>query len=378
MRSTRRANLVLLLASVAAALLLSEAVLRLLGLPEEHRPHSGDWQFVPVKGADFVYTNAPNAAIRFTYDSNPRGYFGPGNEIVHHTNAQGFRGPPFSIKKAPDTLRFLFLGDSFTFGEGVKDEDTYVARFEALVRAAGLFPGKTFEALNFGVGGYNTIQEAALLRQFGVVVSPDRIYLGYCLNDAEPLLFTKTADGAWERRQRGAELPENVGTPQVPSPWRFSRLTRLAWLALKAPAESRRTIEHYRSLYAPGSSTWARTRAALAEIAALAREHGIPASVIVFPVFFELDHGYPFLDLHRQVCESVTELGMECIDLYPVFERFHGPELWVHPGDQHPDEQAHRLAAERIFDALKKEANASGAGEGRGGDPGIARADLGR
>jgi len=43
------------------------------------------------------------------------------------------------------------------------------------------------------------------------------------------------------------------------------------------------------------------------------------------------------------------------LDLRETFRSFHGPELWVHPTDQHPNEQAHKLAAEAIAQKILNE-----------------------
>ena len=345
----RRAQLLLAAGSILAGLVLAEGTLRLAGLPREHRPHGRDPQFAPVQSADFLYTNAPNAAIRFVYDSNPRGYFGASSEILHHTNSQGFRGVEFSIRKPAGTVRFVFLGDSVTFGEGVKDGDTFVERLRSLVASRGLYPGRHVEALNLGVGGFNTVQEAALLRQFGLVLSPDRVFVAYCLNDAERLLYRQAEGGAWERRHR----PEDIGLPEVPALIGVLKLTRLGWLAWHRPALTKRTVEHYRLLYRDGSPGWARTREALGEISRLCREREVPVAVLVFPVFFNLGSGYPFLHIHRQVCAAAEDLGMDCIDLLPAFAGSSGPELWVHPSDQHPNEIAHLRVAERLVEFLE-------------------------
>ena len=79
-------------------------------LPREYRARAADPQFFAVPGSAFGYVNAPNAALRFTYDGNPRGYFGPSNEVVHHTNAHGFRGSSPLKPKTPGIKRFVFWG----------------------------------------------------------------------------------------------------------------------------------------------------------------------------------------------------------------------------------------------------------------------------
>lgn len=347
-----RSNVALALLSVVFALGLAEGALHLLGLPEEHRPHGRDPQFVPVAGSGYLYTNVPSARIRFHYDSNPRGYFGPGGELVHRTNSRGFRGGEFSIEKPGGTVRFLFLGDSFTFGEGVKDGDTYPEQFRRLVVSNDVFPGRNVEVINLGVGGYNTSQEAALLRELGMALSPDFIVVGYSLNDAEPDLYYLVPGQGWGRRPRGRIAHENVGTPEVPSPLGHLRLTRLVYFAYRRPQMNRETIAYYQSLYADKSPSWTKTKEALGEIARLGRERGIPVTVLVFPVFFRLGEDYPFRDLHEEVKRFLETQGVDLLDLYPVFEGLPASELWVHPADQHPNEKGHALVASKLFEHL--------------------------
>ena len=89
-------HLRLLFATLVLFLGAAEAVLWLLGLPEKHRPHSHPPQFWAFPDTDYLYLNLPSSRIRFVYDGDPRGYFGPGKQVDHHTNSLGFRGGEFS------------------------------------------------------------------------------------------------------------------------------------------------------------------------------------------------------------------------------------------------------------------------------------------
>jgi hypothetical protein len=75
--------------------------------------------------------------------------------------------------------------------------------------------------------------------------------------------------------------------------------------------------------------------------------------VVVFPVLWELDGAYPLEDVHKLVDTAFHDLGLEYIDLLDVYRGRDAETLWVHPTDQHPNEIAHRLAAERIAQLLQ-------------------------
>ena len=63
----------------------------------------------------------------------------------------------------------------------------------------------------------------------------------------------------------------------------------------------------------------------------------------------------PFGDLTRRIEAEAGRNQMDAIDLLPLFRGFSGPDLWVHPADQHPNETAHRMVAERLVDYLASE-----------------------
>ena len=95
---------------------------------------------------------------------------------VLNTNAQGFRGTrDFSVPKDTTKTRILLLGDSFTFGEEVSDDESYAYHLEQLL--------PNVEVLNFGVHGYGHDQMLALLTDVGVHYKPDVVLLGFVAAD---------------------------------------------------------------------------------------------------------------------------------------------------------------------------------------------------
>lgn len=136
-----------------------------------------------VKKTGWMYTLDRERPI---YYLNPEDrLFSPWNddELIGRINAQGFRGDDFTLQKKAGVRRIACLGDSFTFGHGVRQEDAYPSQMEAILNAAAGV--KAFEVLNFGVGGYNTKQEAILLEEKVLPYDPDLVILQYMFNDTE-------------------------------------------------------------------------------------------------------------------------------------------------------------------------------------------------
>ena len=88
------------------------------------------------------------------------------------TNALGGRGP--EVPPKGDLLRVIALGDSFTFGQGVEED-------EAFVQVAGADLGA--EVLNFGVPGHGQPQSVALLEHRLIDLRPDVVLINVFAND---------------------------------------------------------------------------------------------------------------------------------------------------------------------------------------------------
>ena len=69
----------------------------------------------------------------------------------------------------------------------------------------------------------------------------------------------------------------------------------------------------------------------------------------MFPVLAGLDDDYPFTDICDLLLEFAAREQMPSLSLLPAFSGRHGPDLWVSPFDQHPNETAHAIAADAIL-----------------------------
>src|SRR5688572_7228840 len=94
----------------------------------------------------------PSAYPDLRYELTP-GASGQGWGTQIDINSQGFRGPEPSNN--PSTHRIIVLGDSIAFGNFLPFEDTVSSQLQQRLSAAG----RNAEVLNFGVGGYDTLQE---------------------------------------------------------------------------------------------------------------------------------------------------------------------------------------------------------------------------
>lgn len=102
-------------------------------------------------------------------------------DVTVRTNRYGLRGRDPVMPKPPGTFRILMLGDSFTFGFPVRDEETFCARIEHGLRAQG-YP---VEVVNGGVSGYSPTLHYLSLRDQFLAFEPDLVVLWYDLGDLQ-------------------------------------------------------------------------------------------------------------------------------------------------------------------------------------------------
>ncbi|HEX5221444.1 MAG TPA: SGNH/GDSL hydrolase family protein [Verrucomicrobiae bacterium] len=104
-----------------------------------------------------------------------------------HINSHGTRGPEFTAKKPPGTLRILSLGDSRTFGWGLSQTQTYSEALGRLLQERFGFTNKV-EVINAGVNAWSYPQMLVFYRDVAAAWQPDLVIL------AEANLWTQFSE----------------------------------------------------------------------------------------------------------------------------------------------------------------------------------------
>ena len=212
------AKVALALASVIVTLACVEVVVRFLSPPGDSRTDnfrlisSGYYERHEVVG----WLPSKNVA-----GSHKRvGSF----DTTFRTNSRGLRDREHALEKSPSVPRIVVLGDSFTWGYGVNDDEVYPAVMQSLLHGV--------EVINLGVTAFGTRQEFEYLKLEGLRYQPDTVILGFCLNDIYGSLVTFDQAHETSVSQR---LPDGLVRP---SPIRRLKLwmngSRLYRLALEA------------------------------------------------------------------------------------------------------------------------------------------------
>jgi len=311
------ANLLLAALSLAVSLLVAEGIVRVFGLG-------------PPRGAAPAQEPAQGDERR---------------------NSLGFRGPEWTPEPAAGTARVLFIGDSFTYGRGVGEENLFTS-----VAARELSTSsRPVESVNVSKPGWDTHDEVAALEKWGLGYHPGLVVIVFFLNDATHLDSNPAI--AWRMNR---ELNQRDG-------WlnRASRLYDTADYAIRKWSVTRQTVADYRDSYLGSpehSALWERCRLALARGRDLCRERSVPMCVVIFPMLVRLDRNHPFRDVHEAVAGACREIGVPVLDLLGAFEGRDGHSLWLAPNNAHPNIEGHEIAGKAIAAFIRERGLLDGPG----------------
>ena len=357
----RRLGILLLTVSAfALPVLLAELALRL----------SGHADYVPV-----MFVPDPWTVWRLKPNANERvvrsGYF----DYRWTSSAQQFRGGhEYPSSAPPDRLRILSVGDSFTFGVGVNDPDTYPARLEEfLARRCA----HDLEVINAGVGGFGTSHALALFEHYGNRLEPDLVILGLLtsdrIDDARADLYEVRGDtvvpvaGASDRfwgRVRLTELWVYQGLVQHSAfaNWLQQRVAA-AQAALTAPQRFEAPADSSEVTHgsAPQDVDWLLTQKLLRRMRDTIHSAGARLLVVVIPFGSELESrvnrdGKETAAIERMMVVC-GELGIPCVDFSTWFAESYprdaARDLYIE-GEGHMTALGYARLAESVADRITK------------------------
>lgn len=294
--------------------------------------------------ANLVHRRSKTPGLLYELKPNARRVYRPPKQegvqvpIPITVNRHGMRSPDVELKKG-DRLRVAVLGDSTTFGYGVRDDESYPAVLQTTLAVRDR--SREYEVLNFGVAGYNTADEAAVLAHKALRFRPDVIVVGYNLNDPDaesqmPLHAHFRPQAWWE----SFHLARYVAA--------VARRPRFKELGYDDPI-------HY--WHAEGGANWAVVEDGFRRIAELADGADIPVVVVIFTVGppTESPETYAMRDVHDQVAREAIENGFDVIDLSIEYARLTASGLVTQLSHDHPNVLGHRAAADAIADYLLDE-----------------------
>jgi lysophospholipase L1-like esterase len=281
-----------------------------------------------------------------------------GHKVVN--NSLGFREKEFVTPKPPNVYRIMVLGDSYTWGTGLAEEERYSNRLEALLSSK--FPYKEIEVLNFGIGGLATVHEREVLAQYQDMVKPDLIIVGMCQNDTQP----REGGGYYSVEMERYMIPflvirrlKLLGFNDVSDVLYLGFTTLLTKLG-KIPdwnVALQRTYEKE-------SAEWKQFEKALRDIKTMSDDMGLTS-----PVFAVLNEGTSItkptdynnpdealkiqLGWYHQAEEAARKIGFITVNFEDEFGKELSNEIMaVNRKDRHPSSKMNEIYARKLFQVI--------------------------
>jgi lysophospholipase L1-like esterase len=349
MRSKYWQKIALSAASFLITLLALEVGLRLYG----YNP-LGNWR------ADQEYILRPSVYPDLQYELTP-GARGGLSENDRPINSQGFRGPePLS---SPSGKVVIVLGDSIAFGNSMLSDDTFANQLQQRMDSGK----QDVEILNFGVGGYDILQEVSLLEIRGLKYHPKLVVLTYCLNDIS-IASTNLEQIEWRRSQ--SFLYRSRLMQFVLANIEKIRLKR--WLKhMNQPEVFHRSYEHQidgigddevellnlmkqaptypSTTYYGDRDRIGRLRFSFRKLANMSKENDFQVAIMIVPLLIGDAETYTHRTAHRIVEMEARRAGFDTIDLTDVFMRAGIRNLTSEFGDIiHPNKRGHTIMADLL------------------------------
>lgn len=258
-------------------------------------------------------------------------------------NSLGFREREIVKKKPENIYRIAVVGDSFTYGQGITEDERFSNVIERELNSAE----KKYEVLNFGIAGAETIDHIDFLDDV-FEVDPDFILLQWFPGDVE----------GRDKSMRPKPYP------LIPSDYLTGLLHHnsvLFYLVNDRWVEIQRTFgildSYEKNLIARfgdnESSNSVRANSQLNEFITKVKNKNVQLGIVAFPIISYVggdESKYPFGFLFDRVIYACEAQAIKCVDMRSEFAKVEPVSgLWVNKFDHHPSALANKIAAEAIM-----------------------------
>ena len=159
-------NILLIFVSIIAGILLSELIIRFF-FPQEYifPAYLADAEYGVILPAGSTQIHAKGRKWKYDY----------------RINNEGFRGDDFTQHIKDSQIVVVALGDSYTFGQCVEENDIYTFLLNKQLEKKGI------SVINLGVPGWSLGQEVKAFYQKVLKYKPSIVLLQFCANDPAEL-----------------------------------------------------------------------------------------------------------------------------------------------------------------------------------------------
>jgi hypothetical protein len=305
--------------------------------------------FIPQQEAMRWFQSNPAYGYVLKSRFHQRYHYIDGFTMDVRTNEWGHRGKSYAKAdlENPAVIKILLIGDSFTFGQGVNDEDTFGALLEHDLNRAG----KKYSVINAGVGGWGTLQSVAYARDHLSVFHPSIVVYTFCGNDpSDDARFMK---GVADNDLGALRFPGKIFLRNYSHVYRllyFSLAKLRHRLEVSAGAEGTKSMTHdLQSESAISEEEWKRSLEALERLGARLGSQN-PKNLLMVQASAPWE-----LEIQEHLAPLAKNDHIVYVDLYDMSKALPDTERQL-PYDGHWSRKMHAISAMKLADAIRRAA----------------------
>ena len=257
-------------------------------------------------------------------------------------NKYGYRDYEYNLKKKEGVFRIIVLGDSQTFGHGIKDlNNTWVKKLEKkLIESVG---NTSIEVLSISGPGWNSDTYLYELFKKSFKFNPDLVILAYYHNDI-PFPISLNCDSS----DRKITPDINIFQSSKLVSFINFRINRLLEKIGEKPRYSDCLNQAYDSI------GWEMNKFYLDIMGLSLSIKKIHFMITVIPLIHQLDSNYPLAGPHKKLKEFSIKRNIEFLDFYEEgFKNLNPSNLKVSKTDHHLNKNAGDIMADVLFEKIK-------------------------
>src|SRR3989344_6322542 len=250
------------------------------------------------------------------------------------------RDRDFKVEKSAGTVRIGMLGDSITFGAGIKNPKD---RFSDILQKNLQESGINAEIYNLGVPGLDSHEEIKLYQDLSYL-NFDIVVWQYFLNDIQP-----------EDKGEPAKIISKNAYANDFMRWLTENSTFFDFLYWRFSSKYSTTFDqlgtHYLSMYSDESALKSHEEE-LSKFIVELRGQDKKIIVMIFPFIELLGPNYPATEAHNKLQNFFKSQDIQAIDLLDNLKSENWKDLVASKFDTHPNEKVHMLAAEKLYEKI--------------------------
>ncbi|MFA5389747.1 MAG: hypothetical protein WC312_08380 [Candidatus Omnitrophota bacterium] len=326
-------NISIVIAGIFLIIAILEIMLRVF--PDKYTHINNPYRYTKFLG-EFKYGVPFHSYCEiYPVDRDNRKYYKKGSGIIKYNfNQFGARWIKPQNQEIRGDKKIFVIGDSFTLGFGLRYEDTYIYKTQALLREDGLkydFINFSFPAADSRACLENYIKKRGMIRH-------NMLLYGMHLNDLLkfPTSYVICDIHGYETRIRNK--------------------SKLADFILKRLEKEKSWRENIEKLLDPSmlnSDYFVQNMDAIKQMDRETKRLGVDFAVVILPILADLREE-TFRPVYNRIKRLLDEYGIKYLDLTASVAGYEDISLWILPFDQHPNEIANSIFAQELRNFFKK------------------------